>query len=311
MPSSNSYNFSVTRSDIIEEAYELAGMYSEGDTLSSDDISVAARKLNMMVKGLMARGIHLWGITQATLFLVKGTGSYSIGPTGTHCSSAYVNTTLSAAAASGATSITMASTTGMSASDNIGILLDDGTIHWTTISGAPGSPTTIASGLASAAASGNVVFTYTSKVQRPNRIIVDTVYRRDINNNDIPIELVGRTTYLSLTSKTSQGKAVQCWYDPTLTNGTLYLWPTPNLATDVIRFSFERPFQDFDAAGDEPDFPIEWAEPLAYGLGTRLGFGLIPPERYRTLKLEADEKMFIAMGFDRENASIFFAPDIR
>lgn len=308
MATSGSYNFSVTRADIIEEAYEICGAFGIGNILSSDETSIANRKLNMMLKAWAAQGVHLWGIHQATLFLSKGTASYSLGPTGTHCATSYVKTTLSAAAASGATTLSLTSTTGLTAADNIGIVLDDGTIHWTTITTV--ATTLIATGLASAAASGNVVFAYTTKIQRPNRILIDTAYRRDIDDNDTPIELVARTKYLQNTNKVSKGKSHEAWYDPTLTNGTLYLYPTPDLVTDVLRFSFERPLQDFDAAGDEPDLPIEWAEPITHGLAARLSLGL-NPQRYDKIKGVADEMLSIALGFDRENTSVFFQPDIR
>lgn len=308
MATSASYNFSLTRSDIIEEAYELCGVLDAGQALSSDDTAIASRKLNMMVKAWAAQGGHLWAIQEATLFLVVGTATYSLGPTGTHCTPSYVKTTLSAAAASGATTISLTSTTGMTAADNIGIVLTSGAIHWTTITTV--ATTLIASGLASAAASGNVVFAYTSKIQRPIRIVPETVYRRDISNADIPVELGGRQDYMLLSNKTTQGKAVQCWYEPLLTNGSLSLWPTPDLATDVIRFSFERYIQDFDASGDDLEFPIEWGEALVYGLAERIAPG-IAPDKYKLIKGISDEKLYLAMGFDKENSSVFLTPDLR
>lgn len=307
MATSNSYNYTIDRSDVIAEAYEIGGIYS-GETLSSDDTVIASRKLNLMIKAWAAQGAHMWAVQEATLFLVKGTASYLLGPTGTHCTASYVRTTLSAAAALGATTISLTATTGMTAADNIGIVLDDGTIHWTTITTV--ATTLIASGLASAAASGNVVFTYTSKIQRPNRIIPDTIYRRDVNDSDVQIELVGRAEYAQLSDKTTQGKTNKLWYNPLTTNGAASLWLTPDLATDVVRFSFERNVQDFDVGADEPDFPIEWGEALVYGLAARLVVGLFP-ERFNVIQALAEQKLSIALGFDSENVSVFFAPDSR
>lgn len=310
MATSGSTNFTLNRDEIITDALEDIGVIGGGDTPTYDDIQSCARKLNMMVKAWMAQGVHLWAVDEATLFLSVGTASYSLGATGTHCTNTYVHTTLSSDEALGSTSLGITSATGMSASDNIGIVLDDGTIHWTTISGAPGAITAIATGLASAASSGNVVFAYTSKINRPQRIL--SAYRRNIDGTDTPIDTASRQEYSDLSNKTTQGKTNKFFYDPQLTNGALYAWPTPDLATDVIRFWYERPLEDFDAATDNPDFPIEWAEAICAGLVYRIApkFGKSPAD-IAFYKQDADEKLQIAMGFDRETASVMFQPDMR
>jgi len=309
MSTSGSVNWTMNRDEIITDVLEDAGVIGAGDTPVADDINACAMKLNMMVKAWMAQGIHLWALEEATLFLAEGTQTYSLGSTGTHCTNTYVHTTLSSDEATSSTSIGITSATGMSASDNIGVVLDDGTIHWTTISGAPGTTTTIATGLASAATSGNVVFAYTSKINRPQRIL--SAYRRDIDNNDTEITMTSREDYARLTNKLVEGKTVQAFYDPQLTNGVLYAWPTPDNATDVIRFWYERVLEDFDAVTDNPDFPIEWAEAICAGLLYRIGRKFRKTQaEINDYKRDADEKLQIALGFDRESTSVMFQPDL-
>lgn len=305
MATSGSVNFSMNLVEIITDAYEDIGLLGAGEALSSHDLDKAKRKANMMVKGWMADGIKLWALKESTLFLSVGTAQYSLGST--HCTDSYVQTTLSADAAASATSLSLTSTTGMSASDNIGIVLDDGTIHWTTISGAPGAPTTIATGLASAASDGAVVFTYTTRINRPQRIV--SAYRRDINGYDTPVTMISRQEYADQGSKSSRGKTIQAYYNPQLTNGVLNLWPTPDIATDVIRFWQERALEDFDTVTDNPDFPIEWAEAIVAGLRRRLtpANGISGKKREELL---ADEMMALdrATSYDRETESVFFQP---
>jgi hypothetical protein len=312
MATSGSVDFSISRDDIITDALQMLGEGAEGETISGDRMDACSRRLNMMVKAWMANGAKLWAMKQATLFLTVGTASYSLGATGTHCTDTYVQTTLSTDEASGSTSLSLTSTTGMSASDNIGIVLDSGSIHWTTISGAPGAPTTIATGLAGAATSGNVVFTYTTKINRPQRIDTDAAYWRSSATQDTPVKILSRAEYAQLANKTTQGKIVQAFYDPQLTNGVLYVWPTPDSSSDVLRFWYERILEDFDAAANTPDFAIEWGEALVYGLAYRMApsAGVSLAERDR-LKEDATEKLAICMGYDRENASTFFQPDMR
>lgn len=310
MATSGSADFTINRNDIFNTALVLTNVVDAGETPTADHYSQCSLMLNLMVKAWMAKGINLWAMKEATLFLSPGTASYSIGATGTHCTHTYAQTTLSTDEALGSTSLSLTSTTGMSASDNIGIVLDDGTIHWTTISGAPGSPTTIATGLASAATSGNVVFTYTTKINRPQRII--SAYRRDIDSKDVPVELIARGAYADLSNKSAEGKTVQAFYDPQLTNGRLNLWPTPDIATDVLRFWYSRPIEDFDAGTDNPDFPIEWGEALIFGLADRLAtLYQLPSERRQWIKAEAKEKLAEASAYDTEPVSVFFGPDLR
>jgi hypothetical protein len=261
----------------------------------------------------MAQGAKLWAMKEATLFLAEGTASYSLGSTGTHCTNTYIETTLSTDEALGSTSISLTSTTGMAASDNIGIVLDDGTIHWTTISGAPGAPTTIATGLASAATSGNVVFTYTSKITRPQRIDTDSTYWHSTAGNDTPVQMISRSDYAQITSKTTTGKIVKAYYDKQLINGVLKVWPTPDSAKDVLKFSYERILEDFDASANTPDFAIEWGEALILGLADRMAPSgrILEPNELARLKARADEALIIAMNYDREDVSITFQPDLR
>lgn len=312
MSTSGSVDWSITRSEIIIAANKEIGALAEGETLSTERTNDCALRLNSWVKSLMADGARLAAMKQATLFLSAGTASYSLGATGTHCTNSYIQTTLSAAAATTATSLTLTLTTGMAASDHIGIVLDDGTIHWTTISGAPGAPTTIATGLASAAASGNVVFTYTSKINRPQRIDAESTYWRSIAGQDTPVKMFSRSEYAQLANKSAQGKIIRAFYDPQLTNGVLRVWPTPDDATDVLQFWYERITEDFDASGDNPDFAIEWSEALILGLASRIAPSSgIPLQERQLLKAAADEALNIAMSYDREPVSTFFQPDLR
>lgn len=314
MATSGSVDFAITRDQIIQAAAAEIGVLAEGETPSANLVTDFSLRLNSFTKSLMARGAKLWAMKQATLFLEVGTGEYSLGSTGDHCTNTYVQTTLSADAALAAVSISLTSTTGMSASDNIGIVLDDGSIHWTTISGAPGAPTTIASGLASAATSGNVVFTYTTKINRPQRIDTESAYWSSSTGNDTPIRLVDRSEYARMTNKTTQGKIVKAFYDPQLTNGTLRVWPTPDNSTDVLKFWYERILEDFDAASNNPDFAIEWAEALILGLATRMAPSYVQKDmsvnERNELKNRADEALALAMMYDRENASTFFQPEM-
>ena len=313
MTTSGSVDFSVSQDDIITNALLENGELSQGDTIDPDRYATAKLRLNSWVKSLMAEGAKLWAMEQATLFFDVGTASYSLGSTGTNCTKTYVQTTLSADSALGDTTLDLTAFAGMSASDNIGIVLDDGTVDWTTISGAPGAVTTIAVGLTSAASSGNVVFTYTTKINRPQRIDGESMYWHSIAGQDTPVTLISRSEYAQLSNKSTQGKVVKAFYDPQLGNGVLYLWPTPDNATDVLKFWYERILEDFDTTTNTPDFAIEWSEALILGLASRLArsSGIVSPQERDKLEASAERALSLAMGYDKEAVSTYFQPDYR
>jgi hypothetical protein len=312
MTTSNSTDFALSRDDIIRAALEETGEVAEGEGITPDRTNACALRLNSWVKSLMATGAKLWALKQATLFLTVGTAGYSLGATGTHCTNDYVQTTLSTDEALGSTSLGLTAYAGMAAGDNIGIVLDNGSIHWTTISGAPGATTTIATGLSSAAAAGNAVFAYTTKINRPQRIDTESAYRHSIAGQDTPVKIISRAEYAQLSNKSARGKIVQAFYDPQLVNGRLSVWPAPDSASDVLRFWYERILEDFDASSDTPDFASEWGEALILGLATRMAPSSgMPLQERRELKARADEALSIAMGYDRENVSMFCQPDLR
>lgn len=108
------------------------------------------------------------------------------------------DTTLSSGATTNATSLSVASATGILNGQSIGILLDSGAWHWTTVNGAPsGNTVTIATGLPSAAASGKRVLTYTAG---SNNWVADPSFwdicdQSETNNTNDPVTYPSKYTY--------------------------------------------------------------------------------------------------------------------
>jgi hypothetical protein len=303
MAVSGSKNFTLTRADIIGASLRKVGAYDSGDTIDASDSEDCALALNLMVKEWSARGIDVPWRETITLFLQPDTQSYTIGPTGRHATSSYRETTLSAAAAASATTISLTSTSGLAAADYIGIKLDDGTIHWTTV--VVPATTSITTGLASAASAGNAVYSYTTKANRPQRVIY--AHRRDSDDNDTPVELIGEIAYRGLSKKGAAGPVNQCYYQPTMTNGTLFVWPANSGGDDKLVLICQPLVDDFDSASDNPQFPIEWANAIVWNLAVEIApeYGLSVSER-RQLKIDAAEKLDTVLNYDVENASVIF-----
>jgi hypothetical protein len=310
MAVSGSKNYTVTRADIIEAAYRKLGIYDAGETIDGPQTDAASLALNLMTKEWVTRGADIWLRDEITVFLQPDTRSYALGTD--NVTRSFVETTLGAAEASGQTVITVTSSAGMTAADFIGIKMDDDTIHWTTIVSVDDSTTvTITAATDDDAASGNKVYAYTTKATRPTKIV--SAYRRDKNGIDTVIDMVGEEEYRSLSNKGSSGPPVLAWYQPTLTTGTLYVWPVDGGANwDKIYLSAQYYADDFDAANDNPQFPIEWANALIWGLAAELAseHGLTEREQSRLWSI-AENKLNHVLDFDVENASVEFGLEYR
>lgn len=270
----------------------------------------ASEVLNMVLKAMQSDGLQLWAQKRATLFLEKNEEDYSLGTSGDHATSSYTETAMRVSAAASATTLEVDSTTGMAASDYIGIVLDDDTLHWTTVSSVTDSDTVvIASGLASAAAVDNRVVFYRTKIYRPLRIT--QAFRRN-GSTDTQMNPISREEYFRYGNKTTSGPPNQFFYDPQLDTGTLYVFPRPSNVDETIEIVYHRPFEDFDAATDTPDFPQEWYHPVRFSVAAALAheYG-VPLKVQESLRRESLLFKREAMNFDREDTSVFIQPDIR
>ena len=264
MSASGSKNYSITRANIIEAALRKIGAYDQGESVSGSETAAADVSLNLMVKEWVARGIDIWLRDEITVFLQPDQQSYAMGTA--NATASYVGTTLSAAEASGQTVIAVTSSTGMTAADIVGIKMDDDTIHWSTIASVDSAiQITIDDATDDDAASGNKVYAYTTTAGRPQKIL--SAFRRDINAIDTTVSIIGEEDYRMQSNKASKGPPVELWYQPTLTTGSLYVWPVDGGKNwDKLVMSCQFLPDDFDASSDNPEFPIEYGNALVWGL---------------------------------------------
>jgi len=76
MATSGTYNFTLDLSDIMEEAFERAGL----ELRSGYDYKTARRSLDLLMLEWQNRGTNLWTVRDATLSLVPGTTEYDLSP---------------------------------------------------------------------------------------------------------------------------------------------------------------------------------------------------------------------------------------
>lgn len=241
--------------------------------MASADSATTLVRLNLVAKqyGIPSSGMNIQPIQRqrVTMVLAKGQQSYLIGPatTDSRASTLVGRTTISADEANGQTTISITSNTDstsypgttitMANSDFVGIELDDGTVHWTTISGTPGATMTIAAQITAAATAGNYVWWFTARAQR--LIHVESAVLRDENFNDTPLD-VYRTVQAyesGVASKQSDGAPTCILIEPLRINTRVTLNSQPTDVTDTIVLTGWYQQEDYDAAANDIAFPQE------------------------------------------------------
>lgn len=276
MALSGTYTFTVNRDEVIRNAMLSIGALYEGEVPSSSEISDMSNFLNMMVKQWQARqdfapGLKMWNRLRGELYLSSTTGQYSLGSSAAGWGTTHNQTTLAASALAGAGTVTLTSATGFTSGDNVGICLSSGALFWTTAT-LSGVTLTLASNLPSAASAGAYVFNYATTQIRPE--IIETAVLRDVNYNDIPLNMMTLQDYEFLPTKTAvtnvmNPQAIYYEYGVNSSNaGTLYT--DAGAAADTTRhihMVFLSPAMDIAGSTDNFCFPQSWYLPLSLNLG--------------------------------------------
>jgi len=207
------------------------------------------------------------------------------------------------------TLVTAANFVDTTTGDFVGIELDDNTRQWTKILSIAGTTLTLVDAITSAAAINNSVFTFTSLIERPLR--VESTRRSRLGDNT-EVELIkwSRQQYFAQTNKASEGTPTAFYYTPSLTNGEIFIWQTASSVQQVLKFTFQRPIQDFDLVSNNPDFPTEWIQPLIWGLAAMIGHEYqVQLNKMQMIEARAAQLLDDALGFDEEVTSLNIQPD--
>ncbi len=330
LSSSTNYIESYTAANVIERALKRLGVYDASETINSTEESDALVVLNLIVKEWTVRGADVWMRNTGHLFLPSpGTkDSYTVGTSGTATfTSQYYTTTLAAAVAAAGTALTVTDDTNMTANDVLLIEQDDGTLHETTISGTPSANSvTAAGGLASAAASGNIVYNWPTTDNITDKITKIIHASRRITNTDnaatnagfmegidTPVNIIGEQEYRLLSTKLQTGVPVSLHHRQEPINPRIYLWPTGGSGrVHSIVIDFNSFIQDLDSTANNLDLSAEGANALVWNLAAELAseYGLPLNER-QYLETKSESKINAFLDFQVEDAPVVFSRGIR
>ena len=145
--------------------------------------------------------------------------------------------------------------------------------------------------------------------------IIQAFLRHTSTTVDTPIIIITRQEYELLGNKSTSGNPVQLFYEPLLTTGVIHVHPVPDstiASAYTLSIIYQRPFEDFDAAADEPDFPQEYYHAIKLGLADVMApeHGLAIQDR-QDLSRRAEKAWAEALGFGTEEGSMYIMADLR
>jgi len=205
--------------------------------------------------------------------------------------------------------------------DKVGIKLDDGTRQWTNIITISTLTLRLVDALTDDVTSGNSVYTYTTLIDRPNRILERPNYKLNQNTNEAEPRtyLLSRDEYDKIGVKDTQGPVSNVYFNPQINEDSsgnrrseLSVWPTSDNVDQVVLFTSMEALDDIDSSADLLDVPSEWLMPLKYCLAVDLA----PTYDVTTAELaflvaERERLMLAAMGKDTDRKSVKLRPSRR
>lgn len=322
MSTSGSWDYSLTAANVIDVAVENLGVLASGGTIVSADQTLALRRLNLIAKQYQGTadgspGLKVHTRQRVTLFLAKGQQSYLVGPASADARSSTQagRTTISADEANGQTVISITSNTDtttypgttitMTNGDFVGIELNDGTIHWTTISGTPGATMTIAAQITAAASAGNYVWWFTARAQRFP--VIESAVLRDETYTDTPLTIYRDALEydLGIADKYADGTPTAILVEPLRIATRVTLDSQPTDVTDSIVMTVLYPAEDYDATSDDIAFPQEALRFLSWELSFEIhaAFGVMWTPAMEKLRMEARAAW---MNLNPEVSNLYF-----
>jgi hypothetical protein len=265
MAVSGSWDYTITRDNLIARALRLIGAYDYNETPVATEVTQAAEALEEVVKELHNEGIWLWSseLKQFTL-----TASDEVDGTDGNVYTCIKDHT--------------------SAVGNRPVTGADYSTYWRERGSTGGTWT-------DATAYHNIgQFTPDAETL----FIADCFMRRD--NTDHYVEIISRKDYAEIPDKSTTGMPTCVLYDPLL-SPEAYFWPIPTVTSDVFHCRQYIKLQDFDAASNNPDAPSGMFAALAWLLAADLASEYSLPLNERIyFDRKAREKLQKAKEMNRE-----------
>ena len=133
------------------------------------------------------------------------------------------------------------------------------------------------------------------------------------NSREIQMARLNRDDYTNLPNKNfTANQPFQFWFDRTIPQPTLYLWPVPSDPFVQMTVWYSRQIMDVGALSGELEIPQRWYEAVLMNLSHRMSLELpgVQLDRIGYLEKMAAQYLNDAESEERDKSPIFFSPNI-
>ena len=272
MALSGSFDFNLSRDEIINAAYRVVGIASPTAT----QITNAAQALNLIVKNWQGDDIFLWSQEWIQQTLIASSKILGTDGLDYECIKKH--------------------TSGSSTKPITGANYSS---YWKQLTTATADAWVTATGYIS-------VCNYT--LDQKIVSIEKAFLRRD--EVDYSLNLYSQEGYLGISDKYVSGQPSGIWFNRLLTP-EIFIYPLPENTTDVIHMLAVNKLNDFDATGDNADLNAGWLRALKWALIVEIApeFG-IDKDDVIVYAGFAEKYKNSARGINRESTSLWVQPNL-
>lgn len=133
------------------------------------------------------------------------------------------------------------------------------------------------------------------------------------DSREIQMSRLNRDDYTNLPNKNfTANQPYQFWFDRTIPQPTVYLWPTPSDPFIQMTVWYQRQIMDVGALSGELEIPQRWYEAVVFMLAHRMSLELpqVAADRITYLEKMAEKYLFEAEQEERDKSPIYLAPNI-
>ena len=137
--------------------------------------------------------------------------------------------------------------------------------------------------------------------------VLEVVLRRD--GTDYDLDRISRGDYVTLPSKTTQGRPSQFWFNRQIAP-VINLWAVPENSTDQLIYYYLQRIDDADTLVNTTDMPFRFYPCMVAGLAYYLAMKRAP-DRIQLLKVVYEEEFQRAADEDEDRVPLKLQPSMR
>lgn len=133
------------------------------------------------------------------------------------------------------------------------------------------------------------------------------------NSTEITMARLNRDDYTNLPNKNfTANQPFQFWFDRTIPEPSIYLWPTPSNPFVQMTIWYSRQIQDVGALTDDLEIPQRWFLAIQSMLAHQMSLELpaVTLDRVQYLETQAEKYLYQAEQEERDKSPIYWAPNI-